>query len=66
MNCTVSVELGPYGGSTLYKWFQMHRMSGLSLAWHWHLCVWLLQLHGSSQFETVFFMCLSIKFPSVY
>jgi hypothetical protein len=48
MNCTVNVELGRCGGSALYGWFRMHRMSGLSLALHWHLCVWLLQLHGSS------------------
>jgi hypothetical protein len=54
MDFTVSVELGPYGGSALYGWFRMHRMSGLSLALHWHLCVWLLQLHGSSQFGTIF------------
>jgi hypothetical protein len=48
INCTVNVELGPCGGSALYGWFRMHRMSGLSLALHWHLRVWLLQLHGSS------------------
>jgi hypothetical protein len=54
MDFTVSVELGPYGGSALYGWFRMHRTSGLSLALHWHLCVWLLQLHGSSQFGTIF------------
>jgi hypothetical protein len=48
MNCTVSVGLGPCGGSALYGWFRMHSMSGLSLALHWHLCVGLLQLHGNS------------------
>jgi hypothetical protein len=54
MNCTVSVWLGSCGGSVLYGWFWMHSISGLSLALHWHLCVWLLQLYGSSQFGTVF------------
>jgi hypothetical protein len=54
MNCTVSVWLGSCGGSALYGWFRMHSISGLSLALHLHLCVWLLQLHGSSQFGTVF------------
>jgi hypothetical protein len=34
MNCTVSVWLGPYGGSALYGWLRMHSMSGLSLALH--------------------------------
>jgi hypothetical protein len=34
MNCTVSVWLGSCGGSALYGWFQMHSMSGLSLALH--------------------------------
>jgi hypothetical protein len=41
MNCTVNVGLGWFGGSTLYGWLHMHRMSGLSLALHWHLFVWL-------------------------
>jgi hypothetical protein len=54
MNCTVSVWLGSCGGSALYGWFRMHNISGLSLALYWHLCVWLLQLHGSSQFGIVF------------
>jgi hypothetical protein len=31
----------------------MHIMSGLSLALHWHLCIWLIQVHGS-QCGTVF------------
>jgi hypothetical protein len=54
INCTVSVELGPVGGFALYGWLRMHNMSGFSLALHWHLCVWLLQMHGSNQFGTVF------------
>jgi hypothetical protein len=54
MNCTMSVWLGSCGGSALYGWFLMQSISGLSLALHWHLCVWLLQLHGSNQFGTVF------------
>ena len=54
MNCTMSVWLGSFGGSTLYGWFRMHSISGLSLVLHIHLCVWLLQLHGSSQFGTIF------------
>jgi hypothetical protein len=64
MNCTVSVGLDPCGGSTLYGWFRMHSMSGLSLALHWHLCVKLLQLHGSSQFGTVFSYVRSSDFPA--
>jgi hypothetical protein len=64
MNCTVSVEFDPYGGSVLYGWFRMHRMSGLSLALHWHLCVWLLQLHGSSQLGIVFSCACSSDFPA--
>jgi hypothetical protein len=64
MNCTVSVGLGPCGGSTLYGWFRMHSMSGLSLALHWHLCVRLLQLHGSSQFGTVFSCACPSVFPA--
>ena len=60
INCIVHVEVGPCGGSTLYGWFRMHKMSGLSLALHWHRCVWLIQLHGSSQFGTMFSCaCLS-------
>ena len=60
INCTVHEVVGPCGGLALYGWFRMHKMSGLSLALHWHLCVWLLQLHGSSQFGTVFsWVCLS-------
>jgi hypothetical protein len=54
MNCTVSVWLGSCGGSALYGWLRMHSISGLSLALHWHLCIWSLQLHGSSHFGTVF------------
>jgi hypothetical protein len=34
MNCTVSVWLGPCGGSALYGWLWMHSISGLSLALH--------------------------------
>jgi hypothetical protein len=34
MNCTVSVWLGPCGGSVLYGWLRRHSMSGLSLALH--------------------------------
>jgi hypothetical protein len=63
INCTVNVELGPFGASTLYGWFRIHRMSGLSLALHWHLCVWLLQLHGSSQFGIVFSCACPSDFP---
>jgi hypothetical protein len=48
MNCIVNVGLGWFGGSALYGWLRMQSMSGLNLALHWHLCVWLLQVHGSS------------------
>jgi hypothetical protein len=41
MNCTVSAGLGWFGGSALYEWLRMHKMSGLNLALHWHLFVWL-------------------------
>jgi hypothetical protein len=54
MNCTIIVGLGWFGGSALYGWLRMQSMSGLSLALHWHLCVWLLQIHGNSQCGTVF------------
>jgi hypothetical protein len=54
MNCTVNVGLGWFGCSTLYGWLRMQSMSGLNLALHWHLSVWLLQVHGSSQCGTVF------------
>jgi hypothetical protein len=54
INCTLSVGLGPVGGSALYGWLWMHSMSGFSLALHWHLCVWLLRMHGNNQFGTVF------------
>jgi hypothetical protein len=64
MNCTVSVWFGSCGGSALYGCFRMHSMSGLSLALHWHLCVPLLQLHGSSQFGTVFSCVRSSDFPA--
>jgi hypothetical protein len=30
------------------------RPLGVNLALHWHLCVWLLQVYGSSQCGTVF------------
>ena len=63
INCTVNVRLGPCGGSALYGWFRMHRMFGLSLALHWHLCIWLLQLHGSSQFGTIFSCACLSDFP---
>jgi hypothetical protein len=42
----------------------MHSISGLSLALHIHLCVWLLQLHGSSQFGTVFSCGSPSNFPA--
>jgi hypothetical protein len=42
----------------------MHNMSGLSLALHWHLCVWALQLYGSSQFGTVFSCGWPSNFPT--
>jgi hypothetical protein len=61
----VSVWLDSCGGSVLYGWFRMHSMSGLSLALHWHLCVWLLQLHGSSQFGTVFSCGWPLNFPAL-
>jgi hypothetical protein len=48
MNCIVSVELGWFGGSALYGWLRMQSISGLNLALHWHLWIWLLQVHGSS------------------
>jgi hypothetical protein len=32
----------------------MQSMSGLSLALHWQCCVWLVQVHGSSQCRIVF------------
>jgi hypothetical protein len=54
MNCIISAWLGSCGGSALYGWFRIHSISGLSLALQWHLCVWFLQLHGSSQFGTIF------------
>jgi hypothetical protein len=54
INCTISVGLGWVGGFVLYGWLRMQSMSGLSLALHWHLCVWLLQVHGRSQCGTVF------------
>jgi hypothetical protein len=54
MNCIVSVWLGSCGGSALYGWLRMHSMFGLSLVLHWHLCVWSLQLHGSSHLELYF------------
>jgi hypothetical protein len=53
MNCTMSVWLDSFGGSTLYGWLRMHSIFGLSLALHWHLCIWLTQLHGNSQFGTI-------------
>jgi hypothetical protein len=34
INCTMSVWFGSCGGFALYGWFQMHRISGLSLALH--------------------------------
>jgi hypothetical protein len=42
----------------------MHSMSGLSLALHWHLYVWLLQVHGSNQCGTVFSWFCSSVFPT--
>jgi hypothetical protein len=54
MNCTVNVGLGWFGGSALYGWLHMQSMSGLNLVLHWHLCVWLLQVHGSNHCGTVF------------
>ena len=53
MNCIVSVRLGSCSGSALYGWFHMHSISSLNLALQLHLCVWLLQQHGNSQFGTV-------------
>jgi hypothetical protein len=54
INCTVNVGLGWFGGSALYGWLRMQSMSGLNLALHWHLCIWLLQVHGSNHCGTVF------------
>jgi hypothetical protein len=42
MNYTLNVGLGWFAGSALYGWLRMQSMSGLNLALHWHLCVWLL------------------------
>jgi hypothetical protein len=64
INCIVSVWLASYGGSTLCGWLRMHSMFGLSLALHWHFCVWLLQLHGSSHFGTVFSCGWPSDFPA--
>jgi hypothetical protein len=64
INCTVSVGLGWFGGSALYGWLRMQSMSSLNLALHWHLCVWLLQVHGFSQCGTVFSWVCSSVFPA--
>ena len=64
LNCTMSVELGLVGGSTLYGWLWMHNMSGFSLALYWHLCVWLLQMHGSNQFGTMFSWFCPLDLPA--
>jgi hypothetical protein len=32
----------------------MQSMSGLNLALHWHLCVWLLQVQDNNHCGTVF------------
>jgi hypothetical protein len=64
MNCIMSVWLGSCGGFALYGWLRMHSMFGLSLALYWHLCVWLLQLHGSSHFGTVFSCGWPSDFPA--
>jgi hypothetical protein len=42
----------------------MHSMSGLNLALHWHLFDRLLQMHGSSQFGTIFYWGCSSVFPA--
>ena len=64
MNCIVRVWLGTCGGSALYRWLQMHSILGLSLALHWHLCVWLLQLYDSSQFGIKFSCVWPSNFPA--
>ena len=61
MNCSVNVGLGWFGGFALYGWLRMQIMSGLNLALHWHLCVWLLQVHRSNHCGIVFYYgCSSI------
>jgi hypothetical protein len=42
----------------------MQSISGLSLALHVHLCVCLVQLHGSSQFGIVFSCVSPSNFPA--
>jgi hypothetical protein len=64
INCTVNVGLGWFGGSALYGWLRMQSMSGLNLALHWHLCIWLLQVHGSNHCGTVFSCSCSSVFPA--
>jgi hypothetical protein len=64
MNWNLSVWLGSFGGFVLYGWLRMQSIFGLSLALHIHLCVWLLQLHGSSQFGIVFSCGWPSDFPT--
>jgi hypothetical protein len=54
MSCIVRFCCGPIGGLLLYGRFRMHSMSGRSLALHWHLVDWVLQVQGSSQLGMVF------------
>jgi hypothetical protein len=64
MNCTVSVGLGWFGGFALYGWLRMQSISSLNLALHWHLCIWLLQVHGNSHCGIVFSSACPSVFPA--
>ena len=51
MNCIVCVSAGTKGVGAWFGTPSMHRMSGLSLAWHWHfVCVHVHSMSRSGTF----------------
>jgi hypothetical protein len=54
MNCIVRFCCGLVGGLLLFGRFRMHNIFDLSLALHWHLLEWVLQLQGNNQLGTIF------------
>ena len=63
MNCIVWLGDGDIGSVIWLEDPIMHRMSGLSLAWHWHGCCW--HMHCSSQSGTVCSCRQLLRWPAL-
>jgi hypothetical protein len=62
MNCIIIFGIGCVGGGPSCGWFRTSRMSGLSLALHWHFLV--IHVHGRSHGGTMLSYCLLLFLPA--